>query len=179
MAARLKVGNPPPTRPIPVLIGGGGERKTLKHVAKFASIWHAFGDLATMRHKTSVLAEHCATIGRDPAEIEHSTARSGTDTAAADALVGAGFSLFTISVSGPDYDLSDGPGLGGLARRDGTATRRLNEFTQSVRANLHQSLPTVTLLRGIPRVSGVTESSHHRSVSKPMRMAPGAHITAV
>ncbi len=109
MAARLKVGNPLPLRPIPVLIGGGGERKTLKYVANFASIWHAFGNLATMTHKTSVLAEHCSAIGRDPAEIEHSTAVSGTDTAAADALVQVGFSLFTISVSGPDYDLSHVP----------------------------------------------------------------------
>ena len=77
IASRLKALNPPPTRPIPVLIGGGGERKTLQHVARFASIWHAFGDLDTMRHKTAVLAEHCATIGRDPAEIEHSTAIPG------------------------------------------------------------------------------------------------------
>jgi probable F420-dependent oxidoreductase len=109
IAARLKEGNPLPTRPIPVLIGGGGERKTLKYVANFASIWHAFGGVATMTRKTGVLAEHCAAIGRDPAEIEHSTAASGTDTATADAMVGLGFSLFTIGVSGPDYDLSSVP----------------------------------------------------------------------
>ena len=65
--------------------------------------------LDTMRHKSSVLAEHCAAIGRDPAEIEHSTATQGVNTAAADDLVDAGFSLFTIGVSGPDYDLSRVP----------------------------------------------------------------------
>jgi F420-dependent oxidoreductase-like protein len=92
-----------------ILIGGGGERKTLRHVARFASIWHAFGGLDTMRHKASVLADHCATIGRDPAEIEHSTATQGTAAAAADKLVNAGFSLFTVSASGPDYDLSAVP----------------------------------------------------------------------
>src|SRR4029453_3022620 len=36
--------NPPPTRKIPVLIGGGGEKKTLKLVARHADIWHTFGD---------------------------------------------------------------------------------------------------------------------------------------
>jgi hypothetical protein len=56
-----------------------------------------------------VLAEHCATIGRDPAEIEHSSATQGVNTAAADGLVDAGFSLFTIGVSGPDYDLGAVP----------------------------------------------------------------------
>jgi alkanesulfonate monooxygenase SsuD/methylene tetrahydromethanopterin reductase-like flavin-dependent oxidoreductase (luciferase family) len=109
IASRLKALNPPPTREIPVLIGGGGERKTLKHVAGYASIWHAFGSVATMRHKSSVLADHCAAIGRDPAEIEHSTATQGVNTSAADDLVDAGFSLFTIGVSGPDYQLDAVP----------------------------------------------------------------------
>lgn len=116
IVARLKVLNPLPTRSIPLLIGGGGERKTLKYVANFASIWHAFGDLDTMKHKSAVLAEHCATIGRDPAGIEHSTAANGTDTGSATALADGGFSLFTIGVSGPDYDLSTVPGW--LAWRD-------------------------------------------------------------
>ena len=116
IAARLKLLNPLPTRPIPLLIGGGGERKTLKYVANFASIWHAFGDLETMQHKSRVLAEHCATIDRDPSGIEHSTAVFGTDTSSGDALADSGFSLFTISVSGPDYDLATVPAW--LAWRD-------------------------------------------------------------
>jgi hypothetical protein len=62
-----------------------------------------------MRHKSAVLADHCATIGRDPAEIEHSTATQGVNTGAADELVDAGFSLFTVSASGPDYDLAAVP----------------------------------------------------------------------
>jgi probable F420-dependent oxidoreductase len=40
--------NPPPTRKIPVLIGGGGEKKTLKLVAQHADIWHSFGDAETI-----------------------------------------------------------------------------------------------------------------------------------
>src|SRR6476661_3827428 len=70
--SRLAKLNPPPTRDIPVLIGGGGERKTLRLVARHADIWHTFGDVDVVRHKSSVLADWCAREGRDPAAIERS-----------------------------------------------------------------------------------------------------------
>jgi probable F420-dependent oxidoreductase len=70
--ARLAKLNPPPTRRIPVLIGGGGERKTLRLVAKHADIWHSFGDPDTFAHKSAVLDRWCAAEGRDPAAIERS-----------------------------------------------------------------------------------------------------------
>ncbi|MTD15708.1 LLM class F420-dependent oxidoreductase [Nakamurella sp. YIM 132087] len=99
--------NPAPTREIPVMIGGGGERKTLRYVAEYAHIWHAFGDLETMTHKSAVLDRHCADLGRDTAAIARSTSAPAdvTDTAQADALVDLGFSMFTVGVGGPDYDL--------------------------------------------------------------------------
>src|SRR6478609_6117422 len=50
--------NPPPTRKIPVLIGGGGEKKTLRLVAKHADIWHSFSDASTLERKLGVLAQH-------------------------------------------------------------------------------------------------------------------------
>jgi len=106
ITSRLQVLNPAPLRPIPILIGGGGERKTLRHVARFATIWHAFGDLSVMQRKSAILAEHCGRIGRDPSEIEHSTSAPRGGVRAADDLVGAGVTLFTVGVSGPDYDLS-------------------------------------------------------------------------
>jgi alkanesulfonate monooxygenase SsuD/methylene tetrahydromethanopterin reductase-like flavin-dependent oxidoreductase (luciferase family) len=59
-----------------ILIGGGGERKTLRLVARYADMWNGFGDPDTIRHKLGVLADHCREIGRDPAEI-HKT-RLGT-----------------------------------------------------------------------------------------------------
>ena len=59
-----------------------------------------------MERKSAILAEHCAAIGRDPAEIEHSTSAPRGGTAAGDQLLAAGVTLFTIGVSGPDYDLS-------------------------------------------------------------------------
>ena len=67
-------------RPIPILVGGGGERKTLRLAAEYADIWHGFGSMETLARKNRVLDEWCAKVGRDPGEIERSTsARSGPD----------------------------------------------------------------------------------------------------
>ena len=90
-----------------MLIGGGGEKKTLRLVAEHATIWHAFGDVETMTRKSGILAEHCSAVGRNPAEIEKSTELSGAPSDGdADAFADLGFSLFTVGVNGPDYDLS-------------------------------------------------------------------------
>ena len=53
----------------PILIGGGGERKTLRLVARYADACNLFGKAATIRHKLDVLSRHCDDVGRDPAEI--------------------------------------------------------------------------------------------------------------
>ena len=53
----------------PILIGGGGERRTLRLVAEQADACNLFGDAATIRHKLDVLARHCDEVGRDPATI--------------------------------------------------------------------------------------------------------------
>jgi probable F420-dependent oxidoreductase len=97
--------NPPPTRRIPVLVGGGGERKTLRYTAEHADIWHGFGDAATVARKSGILDRHCADVGRDPAEIVRSTGVQQPPDQVADALVDAGVRLFTVGVGGPDYDL--------------------------------------------------------------------------
>jgi F420-dependent oxidoreductase-like protein len=62
---------PRPIRPggIPILVGGSGERKTLRLVAMYADACNIFGDVETVRHKIEVLNRHCEAIGRDPAEI--------------------------------------------------------------------------------------------------------------
>jgi F420-dependent oxidoreductase-like protein len=54
---------------IPILVGGSGERKTLRLVARHADACNLFGDPGVVRHKVAVLREHCATEGRDPAEV--------------------------------------------------------------------------------------------------------------
>ena len=71
------------------------------------AIWHAFGDVETMTRKSGILAEHCGTVGRNPDEIERSTELQGAPADGdADALADLGFSLFTVGVTGPDYNLS-------------------------------------------------------------------------
>jgi F420-dependent oxidoreductase-like protein len=57
----------------PVMIGGGGERKTLRLVAQYADACNVFGGPETIHHKYEVLREHCAAVGRNPDEIERST----------------------------------------------------------------------------------------------------------
>ncbi len=49
----------------PILVGGGGERKTLKIVAKYADACNLFGSAETVKRKLNILKEHCKTIGRD------------------------------------------------------------------------------------------------------------------
>ncbi|UFU02493.1 LLM class F420-dependent oxidoreductase [Ruania suaedae] len=105
IVGRLQQVTPPPVGDLPLLIGGGGERKTLRLVAEHANIWHGFGDLETFTHKSGVLERHCADVGRDPAVIERSTSWPGVDQA--EAFVDAGATLFTIGTSGPDYDLDE------------------------------------------------------------------------
>jgi F420-dependent oxidoreductase-like protein len=59
----LQAGGPP------ILVGGTGERRLLRLVARYADIANLFGDPAIVRHKLSVLERHCEEIGRDPGEI--------------------------------------------------------------------------------------------------------------
>jgi alkanesulfonate monooxygenase SsuD/methylene tetrahydromethanopterin reductase-like flavin-dependent oxidoreductase (luciferase family) len=58
---------------MPLLIGGSGERRTLRIAAKYADQWNAWTTPELLAHKISVLREHCEQVGRDPAEIHVST----------------------------------------------------------------------------------------------------------
>ena len=63
--------HPLPVQPhLPIMIGGSGEKKTLRTVARYADLWNAMGPLDVMRHKIEVLHRHCEDVGRDPSEIE-------------------------------------------------------------------------------------------------------------
>ena len=100
--------NPPPLRRIPILIGGGGEKMTLRITAKHADIWHSFGDVETMKRKTDILDEWCAKVGRNPREIVRSTSIGMMRGGKVDPepFVKAGFSHFVVHARGPDWDLS-------------------------------------------------------------------------
>ena len=103
---------------IPILIGGGGVKRTLKLVARHADIWHAFGSVDVFREKSAILDAHCADEGRDPAAIERSWAvgAQGDDP---DALRDAGVTHFVVGITGSasGYDL--GPLRELVAWRDG------------------------------------------------------------
>jgi F420-dependent oxidoreductase-like protein len=64
---------------VPVVVGGGGERRTLRLAAQYADAANVLGDLATVRRKAAVLREHCAAAGRDVALSHLSTALVGAD----------------------------------------------------------------------------------------------------
>jgi len=65
---------PPPIQGrLPICIGGAGEQVTLKLVARYADMSNFGGGIENVRRKEAVLLQHCATVGRDPAEIERTT----------------------------------------------------------------------------------------------------------
>jgi probable F420-dependent oxidoreductase len=100
--------NPGPTRDIPIMIGGKGEQKTLRIVAQHADVWHSFVSPADLPHKLDVLRRWGDEVGRDVSEITVSNElnRRHLDLDHADALHDTGVRLFTLGVSGPDYDLT-------------------------------------------------------------------------
>jgi len=56
---------------LPIMIGGSGEKKTLRTVARYADMWNAMGPVDVMRRKIEVLHRHCEEVGRDPSAIEY------------------------------------------------------------------------------------------------------------
>ncbi|GAA1907429.1 LLM class F420-dependent oxidoreductase [Lapillicoccus jejuensis] len=117
MKDRWAAMNPRPTRDIPILIGGGGEKKTLRIVAEHADIWHTFGDAETLARKGAVLDDWCAKVGRDPGAITWSAGVAPTPgrmpeqvedyAASAQTLYDAGVRLFTVGISGEEYGAAD------------------------------------------------------------------------
>ncbi|TDN91881.1 LLM class F420-dependent oxidoreductase [Microbacterium sp. BK668] len=96
--------NPPPTRRIPVLIGGAGEQKTLRLVARHADIWHSFVAPEKLADKVSIIERWGDRDGSDTTAIVISNELHRNDTEHADALFDAGVRLFTMGFRGPDYD---------------------------------------------------------------------------
>jgi F420-dependent oxidoreductase-like protein len=95
----------------PIVIGGSGEQLTLRVAAQYADIWNITGpDVETFRHKVRVLHQHCAEVGRDPAEIELSVqARIAYDdlpatAAALQPLVEAGATHIVLMLTYPYPD---------------------------------------------------------------------------
>ncbi len=102
--------NPAPVRRTPVLVGGSGERRTLRVVAHHADIWHTFAEGADFDRKSGVLDRYCREAGRDPAEIERSVLVAGDPAVVGDPLLALGATLFVIHLPrSPDIDLDPLP----------------------------------------------------------------------
>jgi len=97
--------NPGPVNgTIPILIGGGGEKVTLRIVAQHANTWHSWGDVETLTRKSAILDDWCAKVGRDPAEIERSTGLKAETLRTAEDFVKIGVTHFTMGVPAADAD---------------------------------------------------------------------------
>lgn len=107
--------NPGPVNgKIPLMIGGSGEKVTLRLVAEHADMLNTFGPVDNFRHKNNVLNEWCEKVGRNPKEIERTAAIYPKDLDEADAFVDAGADHLIVMLGHP-YDLSSVEKI--LARR--------------------------------------------------------------
>jgi probable F420-dependent oxidoreductase len=113
---RLAKVNPAPIGDLPILIGGSGEKVTLKLTAQYADAWNSFGPPETFAHKNGVLDRWCEELGRDPAEIERTIAIDPGSVDQLDAFLEAGATHLIVMVGHP-YELGAVEQL--LARRDG------------------------------------------------------------
>jgi probable F420-dependent oxidoreductase len=95
---RLKPG---PVGKMPILIGGGGERVTLRLVAEHAQMWNALGSPDDYAHKSAVLDEWCRRIGRDPKEIERTANVPALSAKDVDEWLKAGLQHFVLRLAHP------------------------------------------------------------------------------
>jgi probable F420-dependent oxidoreductase len=105
---RWRRDQPPPVRgTIPILIGGAGERVTLRLTAEYADLWNGFGPPDAWRRKSQVLDDWCRRVGRDPAAIERSvTLMNADEIARADEYVAAGATHLILGLPAP-YNTRD------------------------------------------------------------------------
>jgi probable F420-dependent oxidoreductase len=106
VTARWDVLNPAPTRRIPILIGGKGEQKTLRIVARHADYWHSFVGPDELPHKLDVIQKWADVEGRDASTLIVSNELKDRDEDFADALFDGGVRVYTLGFQGPDWDYS-------------------------------------------------------------------------
>ncbi|MCB0993919.1 MAG: LLM class F420-dependent oxidoreductase [Acidimicrobiales bacterium] len=105
MKDRISKLNPQPLGDLPILIGGSGEKVTLKLVAQHADAWNTFGPPEHFAQKNAVLDNWCAELGRDPGEIERTVAVQGDDVADIGRYLDVG-ATHIIVMCGAPFDLA-------------------------------------------------------------------------
>jgi probable F420-dependent oxidoreductase len=105
---RRRIGKlqPGPMGRLPILIGGNGERRTLRLVAEHADMWNGYGDPATIRAKNAAIDRWCSEVGRDPGEIERTVWIERADPDLMRALADAGAQHLILGLRAP-YDLRE------------------------------------------------------------------------
>jgi len=96
--------HPPPIGDLPILIGGSGEKVTLRLVAQYADGWNSFGPPERFAEKNRVLNEWCARLDRNPAQIERTVGINANEVENSQAYLDAG-ATHLIVMTGPPYDL--------------------------------------------------------------------------
>jgi probable F420-dependent oxidoreductase len=112
---RLDALQPPPRGRLPILIGGSGEKVTLRLVAQHADGWNSFGPPEQYANKNQVLDKWCAQLGRDRREIERTVGINGSEVDDWSAYLDAG-AEHLIVMCGPPFDLEPVRRLLGVAR---------------------------------------------------------------
>jgi probable F420-dependent oxidoreductase len=103
---RWQKDNPGPVRrSVPILIGGGGEKVTLRITAQHADLWNSFGPPSTWERKNRILDEWCAKVGRDPRAIERTMAIGKRELNSLDDCLRAGASHLIYNLGAP-FDLA-------------------------------------------------------------------------
>jgi probable F420-dependent oxidoreductase len=103
---RLGLLEPGPMGRLQILIGGNGERRTLRLVAQHADMWNGYGDAETIRAKNDVIDRWCAELGRDPREIERTVWIDRAKPGLMRSLVDAGADHLILGLRAP-YDLRE------------------------------------------------------------------------
>ena len=96
---------PPPRGRLPILIGGSGEKVTLRLVAEHADAWNAFGPPDNYARKSRVLDDWCVRLDRKPSQIERTVAINGSEVDDWQAYLDAGAEHLIVMV-GPPFDLA-------------------------------------------------------------------------
>ncbi len=104
LAHRLDRLSPAPIGDLPILIGGSGEKVTLRLVAEHADAWNSFGPPENFAAKNAILDQWCERVGRDPSDIERTVAIEPTDTSRLTDYVDAGAQHVIVMIGSP-FDL--------------------------------------------------------------------------